>query len=142
MNWPCFKSKEKILPYLIIPLIWLPCFTGLVFAQSVLYEYQATGDPKEFEEIGRRFQDYDVLKRAEDVYKKRISNLEKEIELKEKELALKDQMIELKDREIQLQKENFDKMQEIGDRAIKLAESKKPNFWETYGPLAVIASVL
>jgi hypothetical protein len=79
----------------------------------------------------------------------RIRNLEKDLAVTQKELEIEKRenevnrkMITLQEKEIELQKEAFNQMKEGADRAIKLAETKKSNIWETYGPLAVIAIVV
>jgi t-SNARE complex subunit (syntaxin) len=81
-------------------------------------------------------------KEMEKVYKEQIAALTMKLELKEEENKLKDQMLTLKDREIEMERRSFESMKEIADRAIKLAETKKSNIWETYGPLAVIAVIV
>jgi hypothetical protein len=90
------------------------------------------------QELARTIQDRDLFRQLNLVKDQQISNLEKENDLLKKELELKDRVIEIDQKEIESTRRALADMEKVTDRAIKLAESKKSNIWEQYGPIAVI----
>ena len=125
-------------------------FTNLATAQSI-------GEPSD--EICRsipdaqaqthRLKECDLDRRELGLLKEQLQNkndkiasLEDKLRLKTEEGAIKDEMMKVKDQMIASQKEIMVEYKEMTDRAIKLAESKKSNIWETWGPMAIIAIVV
>ncbi len=49
---------------------------------------------------------------------------------------------DLEKKRADINEQAFQKEKDLTDRALKLAEMKKPSVWETYGPLAVIAIIV
>jgi hypothetical protein len=99
-------------------------------------------DISDAQEVAMCLQQRDLLKKAAVVDQQRIANLEKENENLKKELELKDRVIAIEQMEIDATRRALNDMKDVSDRAIKLAESKKSNLWETMGPLAIVAIII
>lgn len=105
---------------------------------------------KDLKEIDLRLQEHEILKGLNTEKDKTISELEKALALAQKELELErreneinQKMLEVKDKEIAALNRNFDQMKEIADRALKLAETSKPQSnWQLYGILGLAAFAL
>ena len=128
---------------MILILFWL-IFVGSGFCQSnVSLEVSV----KDLKEIDLRLQERDILKSLNSEKDKTISELEKSLALTQKDLELErreneinQRIIAVKDMEITALNRNFDQMKEIADRAIKLAETNKPQSnWQLYGILGLAA---
>lgn len=73
----------------------------------------------------------------------RITQLEKENDLLKQEQAINQRIIAVKDMEIEVHKKAFESMKEVSDRALKLAETGKPQSnWQLMGLLGLAAFAL
>jgi SMC interacting uncharacterized protein involved in chromosome segregation len=105
---------------------------------------------KDLKEIDLRLQERDILKSLNSEKDKTISELEKSLSIAQKELELErreneinQRIIVVKDMEIVALNRNFDQMKEIADRAIKLAETAKPQSnWQLYGIIGLVAMAI
>jgi hypothetical protein len=123
--------------------------TNWASAQSEDVEISVGIGLKDLKEIDRRLQDYDILQEIDKAKDDRIRNLEKDLTVTQKELEIEKReneinrkTIALQEKKIEMDKENFNQMKEVADRAIKLAETKKSNLWDTWGPLGIIAIIV
>lgn len=80
-----------------------------------------------------------ILREQSALKDQRIIAFEKELDLVKREVELKDRIITVKDMEIAAQKRAFEDMKEVTDRAIKLAETAKPQSnWQFMGILGAV----
>ncbi len=90
----------------------------------------------------------------EDLVKKQVETIEKlqttlgdtqrELSLEKRENELNQRMLDIKDKEIAVLNQDFERMKEITDRAIKLAETAKPKTdWKMIvWPITVILALI
>jgi TolA-binding protein len=83
----------------------------------------------------------DLLRQQVALKDQRIAQLEKENDLLKQEQSINQRILAVKDMEIEVHKKSFEQMKEVSDRALKLAETNKPQGnWMFYG-LAALASI-
>jgi len=105
---------------------------------------------RDLQEVDRCFQERDLLKEIDREKDKTIAELKKSLELVQKDLDLErkendlnERIIKIQEREIAGINRNFEQMEEVADRAIKLAETSKPKSnWPTLGLIGILAFVI
>lgn len=120
--------------------------TKPVLSQSVDVEPINLEDLKQIDKIA---QEYPILKKLVESQKETIGKLESSLvdekknnELNQREIYLQGKMLELKDQELAIERRANERLKEITDRAIKLAEISKPKSnWQLYG-LAAFAGYI
>jgi hypothetical protein len=135
----------KTLPFLAILMISLFCFANLASGQQqeeVQPNDSICFDIPDSQEVARCLQDRELLRQIIQVKDQTIANRDEKIRLLQEEIKLKDRIHEIDQREIESKDRAITAMGEVADRAIKLAETKKSNPIETYGPLGLIAIIL
>jgi predicted RNase H-like nuclease (RuvC/YqgF family) len=83
-----------------------------------------------------------IKKQAETIEKLQstLSDTKRELDLERRENEINQKILELKDKEIAGLNRNFEQMKEVADRAIKLAETAKPQSnWQLMGILGMAA---
>lgn len=138
-----FKASVTALLFLTILTVSLASLSASALAQPIdAKDDLVCTELPDSKELVRRLKDYEILREMDKVKDQRIANLEKELELTRRESELKDRVIAIKDMEIRVHQQAFDRMKEVSDRAMKLAEVSKPKSnWELYGILAVAVFV-
>lgn len=128
-------------------MLWLIFFASLALSQPSLTSLdigpRIKFDIPDAMEVAKCFQERQIFKDLDISTQKTIANLEKENDLLRQEIALKDRIHDIDQREIESKDRAVKAMSEVADRAIKLAEVKKPSSMiETWGPLAAIAIIV
>ena len=76
-------------------------------------------------------------------FEKSLAIAQKERDLEKRESELNQRMLQIKDQEIAYLNRSFDRMKEISDRSLKLAEVGKPKSnWEIQGLLGLAPLLL
>jgi hypothetical protein len=141
-----FKSKLRV-SLLAMILIGSLMTCGNAFPQSVEEYVNIDIGISDLKEWGKESQEYPLLKQLIEEQNNTIVELRNSVSLKTKELELEkreneinQRILILKDKEIEVLNIANQRLQEITDRAIKLAEVSKPKTNWVYTALGIVAA--
>lgn len=106
-------------------------------------------------ELVKRLKEYEILKQVSEEQKKLISELERSLDFEkqknvlcEREVEVQKMILDLKEKEIEFYKRMIKELQELNERAIKLAEvsnksqSQQKSNWQWFGVFGVVMMLI